>query len=34
MAGIFSLEKDLAERKQAKMAMELAVQDGIDFLES
>lgn len=34
MAGIFSLEKDLAERKQAKMAMELAVQDGIDFLAS
>lgn len=34
MADIFSLEKCLAESRQEKMAMELTVQDGIDFLAS
>lgn len=34
LSGIFVLEKMLAERKQEKMAMELTVQDGIDFLAS
>lgn len=34
MADIFSLEKCLAESRQEKMATELAVQDGIDFLAS
>lgn len=34
MADIFFLEKCLAESRQEKMATELAVQDGIDFLAS